>query len=102
MKKRTGTGRHALLTTGSRYIREAGDAPLAQLDRASGYEPGGRKFESCRAHQSFQQLTATFSSKTAHFSHFRSLNFAPESANSAGVRANVMALVMAPCYDPRP
>ena len=25
-------------------------APLAQLDRASGYEPGGRKFESCRAH----------------------------------------------------
>ena len=26
-------------------------APLAQLDRASGYEPGGRMFESCRAHQ---------------------------------------------------
>src|SRR4051794_8497941 len=26
-------------------------APLAQLDRASGYEPGGRKFESCRARQ---------------------------------------------------
>ena len=26
------------------------NAPLAQLDRASGYEPGGRKFESCRAH----------------------------------------------------
>ena len=26
-------------------------APLAQLDRASGYEPGGRRFESCRAHQ---------------------------------------------------
>ena len=25
------------------------DAPLAQLDRASGYEPGGRRFESCRA-----------------------------------------------------
>jgi hypothetical protein len=24
-------------------------APLAQLDRASGYEPGGRTFESCRA-----------------------------------------------------
>src|SRR5438270_4145776 len=23
-------------------------APLAQLDRASGYEPGGRRFESCR------------------------------------------------------
>ena len=26
-------------------------APIAQLDRASGYEPGGRKFESCWAHQ---------------------------------------------------
>jgi hypothetical protein len=25
-------------------------APIAQLDRASGYEPGGRKFESCWAH----------------------------------------------------
>ena len=33
-------------------------APLAQLDRASGYEPGGRRFESCRARQilSHQQL----------------------------------------------
>ena len=27
-------------------------APLAQLDRASGYEPGGRMFESCWAHHS--------------------------------------------------
>ena len=26
------------------------NAPLAQLDRASGYEPGGRRFESCKAH----------------------------------------------------
>ena len=25
-------------------------APVAQLDRASGYEPEGRMFESCRAH----------------------------------------------------
>jgi hypothetical protein len=25
-------------------------APIAQLDRASGYEPGGRTFESCWAH----------------------------------------------------
>ena len=32
-------------------------APLAQLDRASGYEPGGRTFESCRARQlSFGEL----------------------------------------------
>src|SRR4051794_25465577 len=28
-------------------------APVAQLDRASGYEPEGRMFESCRAHHSF-------------------------------------------------
>jgi hypothetical protein len=27
-------------------------APVAQLDRASGYEPEGRMFESCRAHHS--------------------------------------------------
>jgi hypothetical protein len=26
-------------------------APVAQLDRAPGYEPGGREFESLRAHQ---------------------------------------------------
>jgi hypothetical protein len=25
-------------------------APVAQLDRAFGYEPKGRKFDSCRAH----------------------------------------------------
>src|SRR5215831_6499573 len=28
-------------------------APLAQLDRASGYEPEGREFESLRAHHIF-------------------------------------------------
>jgi hypothetical protein len=27
-------------------------APVAQLDRASGFEPAGRRFNSCRAHQS--------------------------------------------------
>ena len=26
-------------------------APVAQLDRVPGYEPGGRGFESCRARQ---------------------------------------------------
>src|SRR5882762_6738473 len=38
-------------------------APVAQLDRASGYEPEGRMFESCRAHHliSFLQLTTTTS-----------------------------------------
>ena len=31
-----------------RQVRRS--APIAQLDRASGYEPGGRTFESCWAH----------------------------------------------------
>ena len=31
-------------------------APLAQLDRASGYEPEGREFESLRARHFLQQL----------------------------------------------
>ena len=33
-------------------------APLAQLDRASGYEPEGREFESLRARHSFPALAA--------------------------------------------
>jgi hypothetical protein len=32
-------------------------APVAQLDRASGFEPAGRRFNSCRAHQYLRQLT---------------------------------------------
>ena len=31
-------------------------APVAQLDRASGFEPAGRRFNSCRAHQLFNRL----------------------------------------------
>src|ERR1700685_3768565 len=31
-------------------------APLAQLDRASGYEPEGREFDSLRAHHNFNNL----------------------------------------------
>jgi hypothetical protein len=31
-------------------------APVAQLDRAPGYEPGGREFESLRAHQFIKTL----------------------------------------------
>ena len=38
-------------------------APLAQLDRASGYEPGGRTFESCRAHHT---LSGGFCPRTHH------------------------------------
>ena len=35
---------------------EQRNAPLAQLDRASGYEPEGREFESLRAHHLFNDL----------------------------------------------
>ena len=31
-------------------------APVAQLDRATGFEPVGRRFESCRAHQNSRLL----------------------------------------------
>ena len=30
-------------------VRHQSVAPVAQLDRVPGYEPGGRGFESCRA-----------------------------------------------------
>jgi hypothetical protein len=33
-------------------------APVAQLDRAPGYEPGGRGFESLRAHHLIKNLRA--------------------------------------------
>ena len=35
-----------------------GRAPVAQLDRVPGYEPGGREFESLRARQSIKNLRA--------------------------------------------
>src|SRR5580692_7767976 len=35
-------------------------APVAQLDRASGFEPEGREFESLRARHSFQVLAEFF------------------------------------------
>ena len=35
-------------------LRSKADAPVAQLDRASGYEPEGREFESLRARHSKQ------------------------------------------------
>ena len=36
------------------------NAPVAQLDRASGYEPEGREFESLRAHHLSLQFRASF------------------------------------------
>ena len=38
--------------------RAASRAPLAQLDRASGYEPEGREFESLRARHRIRDLGA--------------------------------------------
>ena len=40
-------------------------APLAQLDRASGYEPEGREFESLRARHS----SSSCSNLLEHFDH---------------------------------
>ena len=42
-------GQEPIIPEGVGYTDES--APVAQLDRASGYEPEGRMFESCRAHQ---------------------------------------------------
>src|SRR6266478_3102031 len=39
-------------TWGKLFSSQAHGAPVAQLDRASGYEPEGREFESPRAHHS--------------------------------------------------
>src|ERR1700738_4996886 len=38
------------ITCGKLFASHAHGAPVAQLDRASGYEPEGREFESPRAH----------------------------------------------------
>ena len=44
-------------------------APVAQLDRASGYEPEGRMFESCRAHHQIKGLGAVDGKTTHPFTH---------------------------------
>ena len=36
------------------------NAPVAQLDRVSGFEPGGREFESLRARQNSQSNSMTY------------------------------------------
>ena len=41
---------------GKLLIVNSVSAPVAQLDRASGYEPEGREFESPRAHHSLNLL----------------------------------------------
>ena len=39
------------------YVVSLINAPVAQLDRAPGYEPGGREFESLRARQLIKNLS---------------------------------------------
>ena len=45
----------ALLNNEAGY-RLQGHAPIAQLDRVPGFEPGGREFESLRARHNFNDL----------------------------------------------
>lgn len=54
-----GHGRHRADYHGCRRdsIEDAGiNAPVAQLDRAPGFEPGGREFESLRARHSLDRV----------------------------------------------
>src|SRR5260370_19063877 len=47
-------------TCGKLFASHAHGAPVAQLDRASGYEPEGREFESPRAHHLSSKVTITY------------------------------------------
>ena len=50
-------------------------APVAQLDRASGYEPEGREFESLRAHHYFRPLAETRRSRVPRRGGLRAHHF---------------------------
>ena len=50
-------------TAGTATVEISAVAPVAQLDRASGYEPEGRQFESVRAHHINQELAESLSLK---------------------------------------
>ena len=54
-----------------RIMRGSVSAPVAQLDRVSGYEPEGRAFESLRARQSNMNVGTSFVGR-AHFHFFLS------------------------------
>ena len=65
------------------------DAAVAQLDRATGYEPVGREFESLQPHQNFEGLMMN-----NHESFFRTRKSVPNL--SAANRNRLMALLNAP------
>ena len=64
-------------------------AAVAQLDRATGYEPVGREFESLQPHQNFEGLMMN-----NHESFFRTRKSVPNL--SAANRNRLMALLNAP------
>lgn len=65
------------------------DAAVAQLDRATGYEPVGREFESLQPHQNFEGLMMN-----NHESFFRTRKSVPNL--SAANRNRLMAFLNAP------
>ena len=65
------------------------DAAVAQLDRATGYEPVGREFESLQPHPNFEGLMMN-----NHESFFRTRKSVPNL--SAANRNRLMALLNAP------
>jgi len=52
-------------------------APVAQLDRVPGFEPGGREFESLRARQENQKLNADSGSSLSRLSRETTFIVAP-------------------------
>ncbi len=48
------SGFNLTITGYNHTIRRLYYAPVAQLDRVPGYEPGGREFESLRARHNYQ------------------------------------------------
>jgi hypothetical protein len=68
--KRPSSFRAGLLANLEKGYRQFFFAPVAQLDRAPGYEPGGRGFESLRAHHYQRVSRAVFGCCAIHFTEF--------------------------------
>ena len=63
---------YLLLTKAGRVVKNPPSfAPVAQLDRAPGFEPVGRRFESCRARHNKDGLTEYWSTGVLGFNAFR-------------------------------
>ena len=64
-------------------------APLAQLDRASGYEPEGREFESLRARQITDAQDLSYLGDSRHQTRDNHFNGAGRSSFRLRIRRNV-------------